>query len=71
MKRACTASTYSAGFASIVGAVGSWLTSVKAEPSGTERADRWEIFVGEWAPTFFALGLAPARYEERDGALAP
>ncbi|WP_199810092.1 hypothetical protein [Streptomyces vinaceus] len=36
---------------------------MKAEAAGTARADRWGIFVGEWAPTFFALGLALANYE--------
>ncbi|MEU3396626.1 hypothetical protein [Streptomyces filamentosus] len=33
-----------------------------------ERADRWGIFVGEWVPTFFALGLALANYERDDSA---
>jgi hypothetical protein len=28
-----------------------------------DRADRWGIFVGEWAPTFFALATA-MRIEE-------
>ncbi|MEU6673862.1 hypothetical protein [Streptomyces sp. NPDC046853] len=49
-----------------VGSIGlslcSWLTSQKSE--SVERADRWGIFVGEWAPTFFALGLALANYED-------
>ncbi|WP_043252702.1 hypothetical protein [Streptomyces vinaceus] len=40
-----------------------WCGSMKAEAAGTARADRWGIFVGEWAPTFFALGLALANYE--------
>ncbi|GHE25784.1 hypothetical protein GCM10018781_77660 [Kitasatospora indigofera] len=31
---------------------------------GVERADRWGIYVGEWAPTFFGLGLALANYEK-------
>lgn len=22
------------------------------------QADRWDLFVGQWAPTFFALGVA-------------
>ncbi|MGR8007109.1 hypothetical protein [Streptomyces hypolithicus] len=54
---------YAAGFASIGLSVASWVVSIKAEARGLERADRWGIFVGEWAPTFFALGLALARYE--------
>ena len=27
------------------------------------------IFVGEWAPTFFGLGLALSHYEQQDGTL--
>ncbi|MFJ5085409.1 hypothetical protein [Streptomyces sp. NPDC088706] len=37
--------------------------TVLAEAQGVDRADRWGIFVGEWAPTFFGLGLALSRYE--------
>ncbi|OIJ68458.1 hypothetical protein [Streptomyces mangrovisoli] len=55
---------YLAAFGSIGLSLVSWLTSSKAE--NLERADRWGIFVGEWAPTFFALGLALANYEERE-----
>ncbi|WP_260606447.1 hypothetical protein [Streptomyces sp. WAC08241] len=55
-----------------VGSIGlslvSWLTSNRQE--NLERADRWGIFVGEWAPTFFALGLALANYE-RDETVRP
>ncbi|MFF9147422.1 hypothetical protein ACWGBV_07305 [Streptomyces sp. NPDC055051] len=51
-----------------VGSIGlsltSWLASSRRE--NLERADRWGIFVGEWAPTFFALGLALANYETED-----
>ncbi|MEV1048737.1 hypothetical protein [Streptomyces sp. NPDC049916] len=54
---------YTAAFASIGLSVASWVGSLKAEPAGIARADRWGIFVGEWAPTFFALGLALANYE--------
>ncbi|MEU3302188.1 hypothetical protein ABZ729_20490 [Streptomyces sp. NPDC006678] len=61
---------YTAAFASIGLSVASWFVSVKAEVRGIERADRWGIFVGEWAPTFFALGLALANYE-RDNIITP
>ncbi|MEU0132207.1 MULTISPECIES: hypothetical protein [unclassified Streptomyces] len=54
---------YSAAFASIGLSIISWVGSMKVEPAGVSRADRWGIFVGEWAPTFFALGLALANYE--------
>ncbi|MDR6974118.1 hypothetical protein J2X68_000796 [Streptomyces sp. 3330] len=47
----------------------SWLASNRAE--NVERADRWGIFVGEWAPTFFALGLALANYERADQQTSP
>jgi hypothetical protein len=56
---------YCAAFASIGLSVLTWATSLKAEPGhGVERADRWGIFVGEWAPTFFGLGLALSQYED-------
>ncbi|MGQ4358266.1 hypothetical protein [Streptomyces drozdowiczii] len=54
---------YVAGFASIGLSIASWCGSMKVEPLGVSRADRWGIFVGEWAPTFFGLGLALANYE--------
>ncbi|MEU3186832.1 hypothetical protein ABZ707_21945 [Streptomyces sp. NPDC006923] len=58
---------YTAAFASIGLTLVSWVGSMKYEPTGgVDRADRWGIFVGEWAPTFFALGLALAHYERTD-----
>jgi hypothetical protein len=57
---------YAAGFGSIGLSLVSWLASMKAEGAGVDRADRWGIFVGEWAPTFFGLGLALATYERAD-----
>ena len=38
---------------------------MKAEDS-CAHADRWGLFVGEWAPTFFAIGIA-LRLEEQGG----
>ncbi|MEV6210432.1 hypothetical protein [Kitasatospora sp. NPDC051914] len=55
---------YTAAFASIGLSLLSWGVSMKAEQAGVERADRWGIFIGEWAPTFFALGLALANHEK-------
>ncbi|MFD8430411.1 hypothetical protein [Streptomyces coelicoflavus] len=55
---------YAAGFVSIGLAVLSWNASLRMEKKGEERADRWGIFVGEWAPTFFAIGLALANHEK-------
>ncbi|GGM37059.1 hypothetical protein GCM10012275_05260 [Longimycelium tulufanense] len=55
---------YMAAFGSIAFSFLTWLTSKKMENAPLSRADRWGIFVGEWAPTFFGLGLALARYED-------
>jgi hypothetical protein len=54
---------YWAGTASIGLAILAWATSMRAEAAGMARADRWGIFVGEWAPTFFALGNGLRSYE--------
>lgn len=56
-------------YVAAVGSIGlsflAWLGSLKKEPGeGLDRADRWGIFVGEWAPTFFGLGLALSQYEK-------
>ncbi|MFD9607922.1 hypothetical protein ACFWWS_00985 [Streptomyces sp. NPDC059083] len=57
---------YLAAVGSIGLSLSSWLASSQRE--SLERADRWGIFVGEWAPTFFALGLAIANYERDETA---
>ncbi|MDP9865949.1 MULTISPECIES: hypothetical protein [Streptosporangium] len=54
---------YTAGLASIGLSFATWLTSREVESAGLDRADRWGIFIGQWAPTFFALGIA-LRIEE-------
>ncbi|MFD3869541.1 hypothetical protein [Streptomyces sp. NPDC058623] len=46
--------------------VASWVTSMKVEPMGVDRADRWGIFVGTWPATWFGLGQALAQYERAD-----
>jgi hypothetical protein len=55
---------YVAGFASIGLSFLAWATSLNAEKAGTDRADRWGIFIGHWAPTFFGLGNALRTYEK-------
>ncbi|WP_093461556.1 hypothetical protein [Streptomyces melanosporofaciens] len=61
---------YTAAVASIALSVGTWAASLRVEPgAGMDRADRWGIFVGEWAPTLFGLGLALSHYEQDEGSL--
>jgi hypothetical protein len=55
---------YVAGVASIGLSFLAWALSHRAEDAGTDRADRWGIFVGHWAPTFFGLGNALRSYEK-------
>ena len=55
---------YVAGFASIGLSFVAWTLSARVEDAGTDRADRWGIFVGHWAPTFFGLGNALRSYEQ-------
>ncbi|TDE86062.1 MULTISPECIES: hypothetical protein [Deinococcus] len=45
------------GFASILGSVAIWSSQGGQSPSAEERAhaERFGIFVGLWAPTFFIL----------------
>jgi hypothetical protein len=61
---------YTAGLVSIGLSVTSWLMSRNLESKGIDRADRWGIFIGQWAPTFFALGNA-MRMEEEMGEARP
>ncbi|MER7896863.1 hypothetical protein ABTX62_12265 [Streptomyces sp. NPDC096046] len=64
-ERACPA-----GLASIGLGVVAWDGSLKGEAgTGLAREDRRGIFVGDWAPTFFGLGLALSHYEQHDGSL--
>ncbi|EST21258.1 hypothetical protein N566_27570 [Streptomycetaceae bacterium MP113-05] len=58
---------YTAALASVGVSFLVWAVSEKKESAGRDRADRWGIFVGEWAPTFFGLGLALAQHEQQDG----
>lgn len=58
---------YIAGMVSIGLAAASWVLSNWKERAGLDRADRWGIFVGEWAPTFIALGNGLRSYELEEG----
>jgi hypothetical protein len=54
---------YIAGFASVIIALAAWLGS-RAKPGDDKaQSDRWGIFIGHWAPTFFAIGLALKKEE--------
>jgi hypothetical protein len=62
---------YLAAMASIGLTVVAWAGSLKMEPGiDIARADRWGIYIGEWAPTFFGLGLALSQYEQQEDAIA-
>ncbi|QZQ53736.1 hypothetical protein KZI27_00130 (plasmid) [Curtobacterium sp. TC1] len=49
---------YIGSFVSIALSLISWLTSRGKKSDSKAQADRWGIFVGHWAPTFMALGVA-------------
>jgi hypothetical protein len=49
---------YLASIVSIGASVAAWLVSRRFENAPGEKADRWGIYVGLWAPTFMALGNA-------------
>jgi hypothetical protein len=55
---------YLGGFLSIGLSLTSWLLS-RAKRDERAQSDRWGIFIGHWAPTFFVLGLA-LKHEEID-----
>ena len=49
---------YAGGFASIGLSLASWLISRSKSTHSKAQSDRWGIFIGHWAPTFFAIGVA-------------
>ena len=49
---------YLAALASIGASIAAWAASRRLEDAPGEKADRWGIYVGLWAPTFMALGNA-------------
>ena len=53
------------GFASIIGSIIIWYTTGGTEPGDKEHAERFGIFVGLWAPTFFILSNRFDRYSEK------
>lgn len=53
---------YTAGFLAIAVTIVKWLLTLTHDRR--EQADRWGLFIGEWAPTLFALGVALKHEEE-------
>lgn len=49
---------YAAAFASIGLSLTSWFVSRNKKGDSKAQSDRWGIFIGHWAPTFMALGVA-------------
>lgn len=56
---------YAAGVASIGLSYASYFISRGKSGDSKAQSDRWGIFIGHWAPTFFALGIA-LKLEEKD-----
>ena len=57
---------YLAGMLSIGASVAAWTVSSRMENAPGDKADRWGIYVGLWAPTFMALGNA-IKHDETTG----
>ena len=55
---------YIGSFVSIGLSFAAWAISQAASKGDKAQSDRWGIFVGHWAPTFMALGVA-LRLEEK------
>ncbi|MEI6535993.1 MAG: hypothetical protein WCN98_11670 [Verrucomicrobiaceae bacterium] len=50
------------GFASIIGSIAIWYMTGGTTPESQAHAERFGIFVGLWAPTFFILSNRFDRY---------
>jgi hypothetical protein len=53
------------GFASIIGSIAVWYQSGGLSPETQAHGERFGIFVGLWAPTFFILSNRFDRYSEK------
>jgi len=58
-------SCYLLGFASIIGSIAIWYLTRSPTPEALAHAERFGIFVGLWAPTFFILSLRFDRCAEK------
>ncbi|MBP1324928.1 hypothetical protein JOF28_000160 [Leucobacter exalbidus] len=54
---------YTAGLISVGISFTSWMIS-RGKNDSKAQSDRWGLFIGEWAPTFFALGVGLKMEEE-------
>ena len=52
------------GFASILGSIAVWFLTGGTDPESKAHAERFGIFVGLWAPTFFILSNRFGRFAE-------
>ncbi|MDE0861786.1 MAG: hypothetical protein OSA93_16620 [Akkermansiaceae bacterium] len=50
------------GFASIIGSIAIWFLTGGTTAESKEHAERFGIFVGLWAPTFFIISNRCSRY---------
>lgn len=57
--------TYYLGFLSILGSIAIWFLTGGSEAVTQAHAERFGIFVGLWAPTFFILSNRLDRYAEK------
>ncbi len=57
---------YAGAFTSIVLSWLSYAISRKAKHDSKSQADRWGIYVGHWAPTLMALGVALTLEEDAE-----
>jgi hypothetical protein len=55
------------GFVSIIGSIAIWFMTGGTSPESQAHAERFGIFVGLWAPTFFILSNRFDRYSEKAG----
>ena len=53
------------GFVSIIGSIAIWILTGGTTPETQAHAERFGIFVGLWAPTFFILSNRFDRYSEK------
>ncbi len=53
------------GFASVVGSIAIWFLMGGTLPETQAHAERFGLFVGLWAPTFFILSNRFDRYSEK------